>query len=201
MCFSELYTRCQNLSSSLSSSQVSSRILDSEELAELLYIAYNRDASEAYGLERALAAEYDSLYSTGKDVLKKKQEALDKEISLAAVDLATDSILKADKQKQQEDYEKRRERVEKIKDRANQLVDNYQNQLNPRVYEIAKQNIENSIKVDDNEKEITVTQNGEKKVTKVLEDGTKVVKTKKINPKPQKKLETKKVVKKKTTDE
>ena len=34
-----------------------------------------------------------------------------------------------------------------------------------------------------------------------LEDGTKVVKTKKINPKPQKKLETKKVVKKKTTDE
>lgn len=200
MCFSELYTRCQNLSSSLASSQVSSRILDSEELAELLYIAYNRDASETYGLERALAAEYDSLYSTGKDVLKKKQEALDKEISLAAVDLATDSILKADKQKQQEDYEKRRERVEKIKDRANQLVDNYQSQLNPRVYEIAKQNIEDSIKVDDNEKKITVTQNGEKKVTKVLEDGTKVVKTKKINPELQKKVQIKKVAKKKTTD-
>ena len=35
MCFSELYTRCQNIASSLSTSQVSSRILDSEELAEL----------------------------------------------------------------------------------------------------------------------------------------------------------------------
>ena len=109
ICFSELYTRCQNLSSSLASSQVMSRILDSEELAELLYVAYNREGSEMYGLERALAAEYDSLYSTGKDILLKKQEMLDKEISLAAVDLATDSILKADKQKRQEDIEKKLE--------------------------------------------------------------------------------------------
>ena len=46
MCFSELYTRCQNIASALGTSQVSSRILDSEELSELLYIAYNRDESE-----------------------------------------------------------------------------------------------------------------------------------------------------------
>ena len=71
MCFSELYTRCQNVSSSLASSQVTSRILDSEELAELLYIAYNRDESEIYQLAKALDAQYDALYSKIKDVLQK----------------------------------------------------------------------------------------------------------------------------------
>ena len=76
MCFSELYTRCQNISSSLANSQITSSILDSEELAELLYVAYNRDESELLQLSKALDAQYDALYSTGKDVLKKKQEKL-----------------------------------------------------------------------------------------------------------------------------
>ena len=211
MCFSELYTRCQNLSSSLSSSQVSSRILDSEELAELLYIAYNREGAETYSIEKALEAEYDSLYSTGKDVLKKKQETLDKEISLAAIDLATDSILKADKQKQQEDYERRRARAEQIKERAAQLVDNYEEQLNPRVYEIAKQNIQNAINIDDKNEEIEVKQNAEEQKTektqiekaraKTTKDGKKVVKAKRVKEESQGETPVRRVPKKKTTDE
>lgn len=144
MCFSELYTRCQNISSSLANSQVTSRILESEELAELLYVAYNRDESEIYRLSQALDAQYDALYSTGKDVLKKKQEKLDKEINIAAIDLATDSILKADKQKQIEDLEKERNKMDLVKEKANELLDTYEDQLNPRVYEIAKENIDKS---------------------------------------------------------
>lgn len=142
MCFSELYTRCQNVSSSLASSQVTSRILDSEELVELLYVAYNRDESEIYQLSKALDAQYDALYSTGKDILEKKQEKLNKEINIAAIDLATDSILRADKQKQIEDLEKERNKVNKIKERANELLDQYEDQLNPRVFEMAKENVE-----------------------------------------------------------
>lgn len=142
MCFSELYTRCQNVSSSLMSSQVSSRILESEELMELLYIAYNRDESEIYQLQKALDAQYDALYSTGKDVLQKRQEKLDQEINIAAIDMATDSILKADKQKQIEDLEKERNKMQSIKDKASQLLDQYEDQLNPRVFELAKENIE-----------------------------------------------------------
>ncbi len=144
MCFSELYTRCQNVSSSLMGSQVSSRILDSEELMELLYIAYNRDESEIYQLQKALDAQYDALYSTGKDVLQKKQERLDKEINIAAIDMATDSILKADKQKQREDLQKEREKTQAIKDKASDLLDQYEEQLNPRVFELAKENINKS---------------------------------------------------------
>ena len=45
MVFTELYTRAETLIRSLGSAQVSGRILDSEELTELLYIAYNRDES------------------------------------------------------------------------------------------------------------------------------------------------------------
>lgn len=143
MCFSELYTRCQNLSSSLASSQVTSRILDSEELAELLYIAYNRDESEIYQLSKALDAQYDALYSSGKDVLQKKQERLDKEINIEAIDLATDSILRADKQKQIEDLERERNKTEKIKQKASELLNQYEDQLNPRVFEIAQENVQN----------------------------------------------------------
>lgn len=144
MCFSELYTRCQNIASSLATSQITSSILDSEELAELLYIAYNRDEAELLQLSKALDSQYDALYSTGKDVLKKKQEKLDQEISLAAIDMATDSILKADKRRQIEELEFQISKEEKIKQKANELLDTYKNQLDSRVYKFAKEEIENN---------------------------------------------------------
>ena len=142
MCFSELYTRCQNISSALASSQVSCQILDSEELAELLYVAYNRDEAEFLQFNKALDAQYDALYSTGKDVLKKKQEKLDQQINIEAIDLATDSILKADKQKQIEDLELEANKNLKIQEKANELLDSYKTQLDPRIYELAKENVD-----------------------------------------------------------
>lgn len=142
MCFSELYTRCQNIASALGTSQVSSRILDSEELSELLYIAYNRDESELLQLSKALDAQYDALYSTGKDVLQKKQEKIEQEINIAAIDMATDSILKADRQKQIEELELKMSKNERIKQKASELLDTYENQLDPKVFELAKKEIE-----------------------------------------------------------
>ena len=144
MCFSELYTRCQNIASALATSQITSSILDSEELAELLYIAYNRDEAELLQLGKALDAQYDALYSSGKDVLKKKQEKIDQEISIAAIDMATDSILKADRQKQIEELEFAISKEEKIKQKANELLDAYKEQLDPRVFQLAKEDVEKS---------------------------------------------------------
>lgn len=144
MCFAELYTRCQNIASALGTSQITSQILDSEELAELLYVAYNRDEAELLQLSKSLDAQYDSLYSSGKDVLKKKQEKLDQEINIAAIDMATDSILKADRQKQIEELELAISKEEKIKQRANEILDTYQDQLDPRVYKLAKKEVDKS---------------------------------------------------------
>ena len=62
MAFSELYTKSQSIIRTLSSCSVSGKILSSKELVELLYVAYNRDESEAYGIDRALKAGYEDLY-------------------------------------------------------------------------------------------------------------------------------------------
>lgn len=137
MCFSELYTRAQTVMRSLQASEVSSKILNSEEIAELLYIAYNRDDSEILQFNKALDAQYDALYSTGKDVLEKKQEKLDEEINREAIDLATDSIIRADKYKQIEELKKE----QKIKERANELIDQYKDQMDEVTYNGAKEEI------------------------------------------------------------
>ena len=141
ICFSELYTRAQNIISSLGNSQVTAKILDSEELAELLFVAYNRDDSEIVQINKMLDAQYDSLYSTGKDVLEKRQEKLDQEINIAAIDLTTDSILKADKRKQEEEKIKEIDKNQKIKERALNLLSEYEEQLDPRVFELANEEI------------------------------------------------------------
>ena len=61
MIFSELYTRCQSLIRALFSCEMKCRILNSTELVELLYIAYNRDDAETYSVEKALQAGYNEL--------------------------------------------------------------------------------------------------------------------------------------------
>ena len=146
MCFSELYTRCQNIASALGTSQVTCKILDSEELAELLYIAYNRDESEVLQLSKMVNAQYDSLYSSGKDVLDKKKEKLDREINLEAIDIATASLLKADKLRQIELLDKQLEKNRKVEEKALELLDAYEDQLDERVYEIAKDEVKNTMK-------------------------------------------------------
>lgn len=137
MCFSELYTRCQTAMRSLQASEVTSKILSSEEVAELLYIAYNRDDSELLQFSKALDGQYDALYSTGKDVLEKKQEKLDQEIEQQAIDLATESIVRADKYKQLEALK----REQRIKEKATDLVEQYKDQMDDATYKGAKEEI------------------------------------------------------------
>ena len=151
ICFSELYTRSQNIISALGTSQVTGRILNSEELAELLFVAYNRDDSELYQINTMLDAQYDNLYSTGKDVLEKRQEKLDEEINIAAIDLTTDSILKADKRKQFEEKQKEIERSQRIKEKALNLLNQYEDQLDPRIFDMATEEIKDA-ELDEEEK-------------------------------------------------
>ena len=143
MCFSELYTRCQSVISALGSSEVMGRVLNSEELAELLYIAYNRDDSENLQLSKVLNAEYDALYSKGKDVLVKKQERLNEQIQEEAIELATESILEADR-KRQEELELKRIQVQ---EKAEKLIDEYQGQMDPALYEAAKREVARNRKI------------------------------------------------------
>ena len=142
MCFTELYTRCQNIASSLANSQVNSRILDSEELSELLYVAYNRDESELLQFTKALDSQYDSLYSTGKDVLEKKQQMLDEEIEIESIDIASDSIIKADELKKIEELDKIIAKKNKVKEKAKEIIEEYEDRLDDRIFELAIEQVD-----------------------------------------------------------
>ena len=92
MIFSELYTRCQSLIRALFSCEIKCKVLNSTELVELLYVAYNRDDAETYSVEKAIKAGYNELYSTAPDVLDKKIKALDEKIESDAVKIAKEAI-------------------------------------------------------------------------------------------------------------
>ena len=153
MCFSELYTRAQSIIRSLASSEVSGKILDSEEIAELLYVAYNRDDSEIMQLSKALDAQYDALYSTSKDVLLKKQQQLDEQIEVEAIEMATDSIIEADKEIKERQAEE--ERKQKIEEKALNLVEQYKGQMDKELYEETKKQIKKKTSKKDEKVEET----------------------------------------------
>ena len=54
MAFSELYTKAQAIIRTLSACSVGAQILTSRELIDLLYVAYNRDEAETYGIDNCI---------------------------------------------------------------------------------------------------------------------------------------------------
>jgi len=119
--FSELYTRCQSMIGALSASGVTGKILDSNSLVELLYMAYNRDEAEVFGLDKALEARYDELYSTAPEVIDKKIAALDKEIEEKAVIKAEDIVEKVRTQREIK-LEERKVKMEDIIDEMAKII-------------------------------------------------------------------------------
>lgn len=119
--FSELYTRCQAIIGSLYTSGVVGKILDSNSLVELLYMAYNRDEAEVFGLDKALAAGYEELYSTAPEVFEKKIKALDQEIEKKAITKAEDTVAKI-RTLREKRLEERKMRMEDIVDEMAKMI-------------------------------------------------------------------------------
>ncbi len=122
MAFSELYTKCQSTIRALALSGIDGKVLDSYELVDLLYNAYNRDEAENYGIEKAEKAGYDDLYVSAPNVLEKKMKAIDEEIKKRALDLAEDSIKFAREDLQKEIEKKEEEFDDLIADFAESLI-------------------------------------------------------------------------------
>ena len=125
LAFADLYAKAQSVIRTLSSTGVTGKILNSFELVELLYNAYNRDEAETYGTERALEAGYDELYSTAPDYLEKRMKAIDDEIGTKALEMAKDAVLYAQTEKEK----KLKEREETMKltreERRMRVIDAY----------------------------------------------------------------------------
>ncbi len=122
LAFSELYTKAQSIIRTLSGCEVNGRIMNSNEVVDLLYMAYNRDEAEVFSLERALRAGYDELYTTAPDVLDKRMKILDEEIEKKALTLVNEKVLAVRSKKQQEIARKEAEFDEIIKRRAEILI-------------------------------------------------------------------------------
>lgn len=121
LAFSELYTRAQSTISLLSVCGINSKILDSYELADLLYAAYNRDEAEVYDLKRAINAGYDSLYTTAPDVIDKRIQELDRQIEEEAIRKASTIV---DEVKQEKENERiLREKEKNYNDVLDQMVE------------------------------------------------------------------------------
>lgn len=148
--FSELYTRAQTLIRGLSASGVNGRVLNSEELAELLYVAYNRDDSEIINIKKSVNAEFDSLYNIAKDVMDKQKELIEKTIDEEAVNLTARSIKRADRIRKL-----RREHQDEIKQKAQQYVEAYKYDMTDELYNETKRQIDKADLTGEKKKQAT----------------------------------------------
>ena len=140
--FSELYTRSQAIIRTLSAAGVNGKILNSEDLVELLYMAYNRDEAETFGLERALRAEYDQIYATAPDVLDKRMDALNEKIEMLGIEKAQQKIaqVKSEKERALEDKESKLDQL--INEIAKIVLEENKDYVGRDVAESAIQKIE-----------------------------------------------------------
>ena len=157
--FPELYTKSQTVISALAVCGIHSKILDSNELAELLYVAYNRDESEKYNLKKALNAGYEDLYSTAPDVLDKRMKELDIKIEQDAIKKANETTFDV-----VEESEKQR-RVKAKEARLDELIDQMAKSLiNENKIAVGEEVAEAAIdKIDKDSKKKTKTKEGGEK--------------------------------------
>ncbi len=160
--FNELYTKCQSTIASLSVCGLHGKILNSKELAELLYMAYNRDDADIYQLDKALNARYDELYVTAQDVLEKRIKVLNQRIEEEAVRKANEKLLEvAEETEKEREIRRKEEEMQSLIDQmAKMLIDENKELVGDEIAKKAKDKID-----QDNKGKGGVT-NEEKKTTR-----------------------------------
>ena len=121
LAFSELYTRAQSIIRTLGVCGVNGRVLNSNELVDLLYVAYNRDDAEIYGVDKAIEAGYDELYSTAPDVIDKKIKVLNEQIEKEAFEKANQKVIEVKSEKEQA-LEQKQNSMEDLVDQMAKII-------------------------------------------------------------------------------
>ena len=135
--FSELYTKSQALNRTLAACSVNGKILNSESLIELLYIAYNRDEAEVFSVQKAIKSGFDEIYSTAPNVLEKKIKILDEMIEEKSIELAEESIKKAKSRLEKKAEEKEENMIDIIKEYAETILNQNKDYVEEDVLEEA----------------------------------------------------------------
>ena len=153
MAFSELYTRARAVINSLFACQVTGRVLNSEELTELLYIAYNRDESDLFWMEKIKQAGFEELYSTAPDAIDKKLKLLDKKIEEESVELANEKINEARRDKEIRALEIEKNEKEIVNEKAKELIEKHKRYIGEEIAEEAIDKLEKDEKKSQKKKE------------------------------------------------
>lgn len=171
MAFSELYTKAQSIIRTLSACSVSGKILNSIELADLLYIAYNRDEAETYNLEKEIRAGLMELYSTSGDIFDKKIKILDKQIEDDAIDLANRNIEKAKSRLQKMAEKKEEEKEDLVKQMAKLILEENEDYIGEDIAQEAIKQLEKYVKEE--EEKTTAEKTKKAKTTRTRRTKTK----------------------------
>lgn len=169
--FNELYTKCQSAIASLGVCGIHGKVLNSTELAELLYMAYNRDDADIYQLQQALNAKYDELYVTAPDVLDKRMKVLDEKIEEEAIRTANEKLMEVveEREKEREARKKEQEMQALIKKMAKILIDENEELVGTEIAEKAKEKIDKENKrkggEENEEKQTKSTTRRKKKIS------------------------------------
>lgn len=164
--FSELYTRAQSLIRSISVCGVRGKILRSNELIELLYMAYNRDEAEIFGLDKAIKAGYDEIYVTAPNVLKKKMAEIDKMIEDKAIEMANAKVDEAKTELERQVEEKEESIDDLISEMAKLIIQENEQYLGTELTDKAIEKLdEEKTKEGGNANEKRKTTRGRKKTT------------------------------------
>mgnify|MGYP007131981917 CR=1 FL=1 len=139
LAFSELYTKAQSLIRTLSGCEVSGKVMNSTQLVDLLYTAYNRDEAEVFSVDRAVRAGYNELYTTAPDVLDKKMRKIDEKIEEKALEMINNSVLEARNAKEQEIYEKEMQFARLVQERAEMILNQNESYLGKDIVDSAKE--------------------------------------------------------------
>lgn len=141
MAFSELYTKAQSIIRTLSVCGVIGKVMTSTELVDLLYVAYNRDDADVYGIDKALKAGYNELYSTAPDYMDKKMRMLDEQIARDAARLANEKVIEAQTEKQKEYEKKVTTRDDIISNLAQLIIEQNEAMLGKDIAEKSKEKV------------------------------------------------------------
>ncbi|MDD3304478.1 MAG: hypothetical protein PHP54_06160 [Clostridia bacterium] len=95
ICYTELLTRAQGIINGLSACSVEGRVLDSNEVADLLYMAYNRDDKGLLSVKEAIDSGFYRLYSTSDEAFFKRSEMLNEQIEQEAKIKSLSALKKA----------------------------------------------------------------------------------------------------------
>lgn len=165
MIFAELYTRTQSIIRTLYACSMKCKILNSYEIADLLYMAYNRDEAEVYGIDKALKAGYTELYTTAPDIIDKKIKELDKKIEEDGLKLAVETVDRVRSEKEKRLSKKEKNFDELVLEMAKELIKDNERTIGKETTEEALEELNNTKeggKTNEEEKTTTRTRKSSK---------------------------------------